>query len=201
MFYCSVSQIARVTKRSTFLSGCIFTLACPSQHSRRAGGRVPHTVVWGRVEIDQLLFLFSHQSVSVVVSCAKLVVQEWYSDSSAVYFFQFWSNHGKRGKLLPASFHIATTGDAMTLAYFSEICSNNLLWIGKSDSRPLEIVVKRHYLKLKVVQYKVDTWKVPYIVPFWVLFQLSRTWLVSLEVTHKTLMFVPTPAPIHKQKQ
>ena len=167
MLYCSVSQIARVTKRSAFLSGCIFTLACPSQHSRRAGGRVPHTIVWGRVEIDQLLFLFSHRSVSVVVSCAKFVVQEWHSDSCAVYLFQFWSNHGKRGKLLPASFQIATTGDAMTFTYFSEICSNNLLWIGKSDSRPLEIVVKRHYLKLKVVQYKVDTWKVPYIVLFW----------------------------------
>ena len=139
MFYCAVSQITRVTKRPTFLiGGWISTLACPSQHSRWACGRVPYTVVWGWVEVDQLLFCFSHQSVSVGVSM-KLVVQEWYFDSCAIFLFQFWSNHVKGGQLLPASFQIATSGDAMTLTFFSQDSPNNLSWIDKSDNRPWEL--------------------------------------------------------------
>ena len=71
-----MTQVTRVTKRPAFLGGRIFTFAGPSQHSRRTGSRIPYTVVWGRVQINQVLFFPSHQSVSVVVSFVKLVVQE-----------------------------------------------------------------------------------------------------------------------------
>ena len=74
MFYSLMSQLTRVTKRSAFLGRYNVTSADPSQHSRGAGGNVSHTVVWGRVEINQLLVFRGHQSVSVVVSLVKLAV-------------------------------------------------------------------------------------------------------------------------------
>ena len=67
MFYCPMSQITRVAQRSALFHGYNVTWACPTPHSRWADGSVTHTVVWGRVQINQLLLFPSHQSVSVVV--------------------------------------------------------------------------------------------------------------------------------------
>ena len=74
MFYSLMSQLTRVTKRSAFLGRYNVTSACPSQHSRGAGGGVSHTVIWRRVEINQLLLFAGDQSVSVVVSLVKFAV-------------------------------------------------------------------------------------------------------------------------------
>ena len=88
MFNSLMSQSTRVTKRSAFLGRYNVTSACPSQHSRGTGGGVSDTV-WRQVEINQLLVFPGHQSVSVVVSLVKFAVQECYSDSCAVFLFQF----------------------------------------------------------------------------------------------------------------
>ena len=129
MIYCPMSQITRVAQRSALSHGYNVTCACPSPHSRWADGSVTRTVVWGRVQINQLLLFPSHQSVAVVVSLMKLVIQEWHSDGWAVFLFQFLSNRIKRGQLFPARFYVTASGDAMTLAFLSEFCTNNLVWI------------------------------------------------------------------------
>ena len=76
MFYSLMSQLARVAKRSAFLARYSVTSAGPSQHSRGTSGDVSDTIVWGRVEINQLLLFRGHQSVSVAVSLVRFVVQE-----------------------------------------------------------------------------------------------------------------------------
>ena len=76
MFYSSMSQLTRVTKRYAFLARDNVTSTSPSQHSRGTCGGVSNTVVWGRVEINQLLVFPGHQSVSVVFSLVKFAVQK-----------------------------------------------------------------------------------------------------------------------------
>ena len=168
MFYCSMSQITRITKRPAFLiSGWIFTLACPSQHSRRAGGRVSYAVVWGRVEVDQPLLSFSHQSVWAVVS-VKLVVQakgkptpqvEWFKENRLarrVKRVELQTEGDKNILLIPkavpedsGNYRVEATNPAgTTVKAFIVKVNGRFCWLKEAQSRNFKLFWPRTKLPL-----------------------------------------------------
>lgn len=114
MFNCLIPHFTRVTQRSALACRHFVVPTCPSHHSWRSHTVVPHAVVWGRVEVDQLFLFTRHSSRLFFNSLLKHVVLKWYSRSFKVYLLQLGSHHAERCQSLPASFQITTPRDAMT---------------------------------------------------------------------------------------
>lgn len=68
IFLCLMPHFARVAQRFTFGRGHFVASACSSQHSWGPYTVVPHAIIWGRVEIDQLSFSFGSSSCLLVDS-------------------------------------------------------------------------------------------------------------------------------------